>query len=149
MAGAQNEHRSLTRATLRNVTVRRLVVAFGSITLAEWVLGTTVAVHAYAVGGALAVGLIGFRFAPAALAGLWTTRLADHSERHRVLTLVAAGRAVATALAAVALALHLPFAIVVALVWLDAAIGSAYRPVQAALLPALVRTPGERRRRPR
>lgn len=106
-------------------------------------LGTTVAVHAYAVGGALAVGLIGFRFAPAALAGLWTTRLADHSERHRVLTLVAAGRTVATALAAVALALHLPFAIVVALVWLDAAIGSAYRPVQAALLPALVRTPGE------
>ena len=143
MAGAQTEHRSLTRATLRNLTVRRLVVAFASITLAEWVLGTTVAVHAYAVGGALAVGLIGFRFAPAALAGIWTTRFADHAQRHRVLTLTAAGRACATGLAAVALAVHLPFAVVIALVWIDAAIGSAYRPAQAALLPALVRTPGE------
>jgi CRP-like cAMP-binding protein len=123
--------------------VRRIVVAFGSITLAEWVLGTTVAVHAYAVGGALAVGLVGFRFVPAALAGLWTTRLADHARRHHVLSLVAAGRAGATGLAAVALALNVPFAIVIALLWLDAAIGSAYRPVQAALLPALVRTPGE------
>lgn len=143
MAGARTEHGSLTRATLRNPTVRRLVVAFASITLAEWVLGTTVAVHAYAVGGALAVGLIGFRFAPAALAGLWTTRLADHSERHRVLTFVAAGRTIATGLAAGALALHLSFGIVIGLVWVDAAVGSAYRPVQAALLPALVRTPGE------
>jgi CRP-like cAMP-binding protein len=125
------------------VRVRRLVVAFALITLAEWVLGTTVAVHAYAVGGALAVGLVGFRFAPAALAGLWTTRLADHAQRHRVLTLVAAGRAAATGLAAVALALRVPFGIVIALVWLDAAIGSAYRPAQATQLPALVRTPGE------
>ena len=123
--------------------VRRLVAAFASITLAEWVLGTTVAVHAYTVGGALAVGWVGFRFAPAALAGLWTTRLADHGQRHRVLTLVAAGRAGATGLSAVALALHLPFAIVIGLLWLDAAIGSAYRPAQAALLPALVRTPSE------
>jgi CRP-like cAMP-binding protein len=143
MAGTHDEHAGLTRATLRNVTVRRLVGAFASITLAEWVLGTTVAVHAYAVGGALAVGLVGFRFAPAALAGLWTTRLADHAQRHRVLTLVAAGRAGATGLAAVVLAVHLPFGIVIALLWLDAAIGSAYRPAQAALVPALVRTPGE------
>ena len=133
----------MSRSTLRNVRVRQLVVAFASITLAEWVLGTTVAVHAYAVGGALAVGLVGFRFVPAALAGLWTTRLSDHAQRHRVLTLVAAGRAGATGLAAVALALHVPFAIVIALLWLDAAIGSAYRPAQAAMLPALVRTPGE------
>ena len=133
----------MSRSTLRNVRVRQLVVAFASITLAEWVLGTTVAVHAYAVGGALAVGLVGFRFVPAALAGLWTTRLSDHAQRHRVLTLVAAGRAGATGLAVVALALHVPFAIVIALLWLDAAIGSAYRPAQAAMLPALVRTPGE------
>jgi CRP-like cAMP-binding protein len=143
MAGARNQYHGLMRATLRNATVRRIVAAFAAITLAEWILGTTVAVHAYAVGGALAVGLIGFRFAPAALAGLWTTRLADHAQRHRVLTITAAGRACATGLAAVALALRLPFGIVIALVWLDAAIGSAYRPAQAALLPALVRTPGE------
>jgi CRP-like cAMP-binding protein len=119
------------------------VAGFAAVTLAEWVLGTTVAVHAYGAGSALAVGLIGFRFAPAAIAGLWTTKLADHAQRHRILTLTAAGRAGVTALAAAALALHVPLGIVIGLVWLDAAIGSAYRPAQAALLPALVRTPGE------
>jgi CRP-like cAMP-binding protein len=134
---------ALTGRALRNAGVRGVVAGFAGVTLGEWVLGTTVAVHAYSVGGALAVGLVGFRFAPAALAGLWTTSLADHAQRHRVLALTAAGRAAATALASFGLALHLPFAIVIALVWLDAAIGSAYRPAQAALLPALVRTPGE------
>jgi hypothetical protein len=37
------------------------VVAFGVVTLAEWILATAVAIEAYDVGGALAVGLVGFR----------------------------------------------------------------------------------------
>ena len=77
----------------------RVVVSFAAVTLAEWVLGTTVAIHAYEVGGALAVGLVGFRFAPAAAAGLWTTRLAEHPRRELILALTAAARAVATAAA--------------------------------------------------
>ncbi len=143
MDGARTETAGLTRRTLRNASVRGVVTGFAAVTLAEWVLGTTVAVHAYSVDGALAVGLIGFRFAAAALAGLWTTKLADHAQRHRVLTLTAGGRGAVTALTAAALALHVPFGVVIGLIWLDAAIGSAYRPAQAALLPALVRTPGE------
>jgi hypothetical protein len=83
------------------------------------------------------------RFAPAALAGLFTTQFAEQPRRQRVLTLTGGTRAAATGLAALALALRSPFAVVVALVWLDAAAGSAYRPTQAALLPALSRTPGE------
>lgn len=133
----------LTRAALRNPSVRQVVGGFAGVTLGEWVLGTTVAIHAYAVGGALAVGFVGFRFAPAALAGLWTTQLAEHPRRQRILTLTAATRAGATGLATLALALNFPIAIVIALVWLDAAAGSAYRPTQAALLPAISRTPGE------
>ena len=143
MAPGRKDDVGPTRATLRNPAVRRLVAGFGGVTLGEWTLGTTIAVHAYAVGGALAVGLVGFRFAPAAIAGLWTTALADHQRRHRVLTLTAGARAAVTGLVALALALNLPFALAIALVWLDAAIGSAYRPAQAASLPALVRTPGE------
>lgn len=134
---------NLTRAAWGNPAIRGVIGGFAGVTLGEWVLGTTVAIHAYAVGGALAVGLVGFRFVPAAVAGLWTTQLAEHPNKHRILTLTAASRAVATGLAAVALALSLPLAVVIALVWLDAAAGSAYRPVQAALLPGLVRTPGE------
>jgi CRP-like cAMP-binding protein len=142
MAGAHADP-GLTRSALENRRVLGVIAGFGAITLGEWVLGTSVAVHAYQVGGALAVGLVGFRFAPAAVAGLWTTRLADSATRHRVLSLTAAARAVTTAVAAIALALGLPFGVVIALVWLDAAGGSGYRPAQAALLPALARSPGE------
>lgn len=143
MRGAQNGAAGLTRTALSNRALRGVIGGFASITLGEWVLGTTVAVHAYSVGGALAVGLVGFRFAPAAFAGLWTTQLTAHARHRPVLSLTAASRAVITATAAVALVLGLPFAIVIALVWLDAAAGSGYRPAQAALLPTLARTPGE------
>jgi CRP-like cAMP-binding protein len=128
---------------VKNPAIRRVAAAFAAVTLGEWVLGTTVAVHAYEAGGALAVGFVGFRFAPAALAGVWATQLADHARYRRVLSATAAARMVATVAAALALAFGLPFALVVGLVWLDAAAGSGYRPAQAALLPSLARTPGE------
>jgi CRP-like cAMP-binding protein len=126
---------------VRNVTVRRVVGAFGAATAGEWVLGTTLAIHAYSVGGAVLVGLVGFRFAPAALAGLVTVQFADTHRRERVLTVTALVRAAASGLAAGSLALGLPFALPLLLVWFDAIAGSAYRPAQAALLPTVVRTP--------
>src|SRR5580692_2768301 len=132
-----------TRVVLGHRAIRSVLAGFGAVTLGEWVLGTTVAIHAYAVSGALAVGFVGFRFVPAAAAGLWTTRLADHPQRERVLAVTAAARALATGGVAVALALNGPLAVVIGLVWIDAAAGSAYRPAQAALLPRLARSPGE------
>jgi len=132
-----------TRAVLGHRAIRSVLAGFAAVTLGEWVLGTTVAIHAYAVSGALAVGFVGFRFVPAAAAGLWTARLADHPQRERVLAATAAGRGLATGGVAVALALHGPLALVIGLVWIDAATGSAYRPAQAALLPRLARSPGE------
>jgi CRP-like cAMP-binding protein len=141
--GHATANTGLTRAALHNSAVRLIVGGFAAITVAEWMLGTALAVHAYSVGGALMVGLIGFRFAPAAIAGLWTTQLSDHPHRHRTLAVSAGARTTATLLAAVSLALGLPFGIVIGLVWLDAAAGTPYRPTQAALLPELVRTPGE------
>jgi CRP-like cAMP-binding protein len=128
---------------VRQLVVRRIVGAFAAVTVGEWVLGTTVAIHAYAVGGALLVGLVGFRFAPAALAGLVTAQLADTRRRERVLTVTALTRAGASALAAGSLALGLPFVVPLMLVWIDAMAGSAYRPAQAALLPTIVGTPSE------
>jgi len=102
-----------------------------------------VAIHAYAVGGALLVGLVGFRFAPAAAAGLVTAQFADTHRRERVLTVTALTRGATAGLAAGSLALGLPFAVPLVLVWFDAMAGSAYRPAQAALLPTVVRTPSE------
>lgn len=126
-----------------NGIVQKIVGAFAAVTVGEWVLGTTVAIHAYAVGGALLVGLVGFRFATAALAGLVTVQFADIYQRERVLTATALTRAATSAIAAGSLALGLPFAIPVLLVWFDAMAGSAYRPAQAALLPTIVRTPSD------
>jgi MFS family permease len=99
------------------------------------VLGTAVAISAYEEGGALAVGLVGFRFAPAALASLATALLGDRFGRRRVLTATALVRTGVAIAVAVAIAVGLPFAVVLALVWIDAAAGSAYRPAQAGLLP--------------
>jgi CRP-like cAMP-binding protein len=120
-----------------------VVGAFAAATVGEWVLGTAVAIHAYSVGGALLVGLVGFRFVPAAFAGLVTAQFADTHRRERVLTATALTRAAASALAAGSLALRLPFVVPLLLVWFDAMAGSAYRPAQAALLPTVVRTPSE------
>jgi CRP-like cAMP-binding protein len=128
---------------VRDLVVRRIVGAFAAATIGEWVLGTTVAIHAYPVGGALLVGLVGFRFVPASVAGLFTAQFADIHRRERVLTTTALTRAGASALAAGSLALGLPFAVPLLLVWIDAMAGSAYRPAQAALLPSVVRTPAE------
>lgn len=140
MRGGADRETRLPALALQNRDIRNVVVGFAAVTLGEWVFGTAVAVHAYTAGGALAVGLVGFRFAPAAIAGLWTTELASH---RGVLSATAAARATAAVLAAVALAVGLPLAVVIGLVWLDAAVGSAYRPAQATLLPALARSPGE------
>jgi CRP-like cAMP-binding protein len=133
----------LTHTARRNVAVKRVVGAFGALTIGEWVLGTTVAIHAYSVGGALLVGLVGFRFMPAALAGLVTAQFADTHRRERVLTAAASIRALTSGLVVASLALKTPFVVPLLLVWFDAAVGSAYRPAQATLLPTLVHTPTE------
>jgi len=120
-----------------------VVLAFGSLTIGEWVLGTTAAIHAYRDGGALLVGLIGFRFAPASLTGLFSYRLVERFRRERILTAVAIARTLCGLGVALSLWQRVPWVVPIGLVWLDAAAGSAYRPAQAALLPALVNTPGE------
>jgi CRP-like cAMP-binding protein len=133
----------LANTAFRNAAVTRVVGAFAALTVGEWVLGTTIAIHAYAVGGALAVGLVGFRFFPAAAGGLFTAQLADAHRRERVLTATAAVRTLASGLVVLSLALKLPFVVPLLLVWFDATAGSAYRPAQATLVPTLVYTPRE------
>jgi CRP-like cAMP-binding protein/predicted MFS family arabinose efflux permease len=142
--GAQrSDRRGLTREAFAIPAVRRLVLAFHAVTLGEWVLGTAVAISAYKDGGALAVGLVGFRFVPAALASLATALLGARYGRRRVLTVTTLVRAIFAIAVVVALTTGMPFGVVLALVWIDAAAGSAYRPAQAGLLPALVTTPGQ------
>ena len=134
---------NLLRQALAAPAVGRVVLAFHALTLGEWILGTAVAISAYDDGGALAVGLVGFRFVPAAFASVATALLGERFGRRRVLTVTALVRASAAVALALALAADMAFGVVLALVWIDACVGSAYRPAQAGLLPALVRTPAQ------
>jgi CRP-like cAMP-binding protein/predicted MFS family arabinose efflux permease len=138
-----SDRRGLTRQAWAIPALRQVVLAFHAVTLGEWVLGTAVAISVYDTGGAVAVGLVGFRFAPAALASLATALLGERFGRRRVLTGTALVRASIALAVAGALLAQMPFGVVLALVWIDAAAGSAYRPAQAGLLPALVATPAQ------
>ena len=134
---------SLTREALRERAIRRVVAAFAAVTIGEWLLGTAVAIRAFDLGGAVAVGLVGFRFVPAAIAGLFTASLTAYHSSRTVLVGTAVARACAALGIVLALGQGLPFGVVLAFVWLDAAAGSAYRPAHAVMLPTLVRTPGQ------
>jgi CRP-like cAMP-binding protein len=117
--------------------------AFGLLTVAEWASATALSVHAYVIGGTLAVGFLGFRFVPAGLVSPFTAGLGDSAHPQRVMASCAAARAAFVAIAAVALALGLPIAAVLVLIGLDAMVATSYRPAQALLLPMLVRTPAQ------
>src|SRR6185436_10341459 len=88
--------------------IRRLVVAFAAFEGADYALAAVAAIALYAQSGALAVGLVGFRFVPAAAGALLTAPLAERLPRARVLTATTLLRAGLTALTAVALAARAP-----------------------------------------
>ena len=66
--------RQHAREAFANPQMRRLLTAFACVMAAEWALIAAISVHAYRVGGALAVGLLGLRFVPAAAVGLVAAR---------------------------------------------------------------------------
>lgn len=124
--------------------VRRLLVAWLLTSTAVWGAALVLAVHAFGVGGASAMGLMAlFRTLPGAFAGPVLAREGDRRSRRSVLVAVNAVRASALATSAVAVAADAPLAVLYALVAVLAVAGPAYKPAQAALLPLLARTPAE------
>ncbi len=139
MAGAAQAQ----RAALRHGQVRRLTAGFFAVTLGEWVLGTAIAVGLVEQHGALIVALVGARFVPAAAASLVAGSWADRAAPRTVLITSAAGRALCAAAAAALAAAGAPLPLIALAVWSDAAVGAAYRPAQARLLPAVAGSPAE------
>jgi CRP-like cAMP-binding protein len=128
---------------LRRPAIRRVLAAFACLMAGEWAVIAALSFHAYRVGGALAVGLLGLRFVPGAATGLVAPRLIEQRQPTRVLRAVAGGRALLIGAIAAAVALGLPYAVVLAVLAADGAIAAVYRPAQSALLPSLAATPGE------
>lgn len=126
-----------------NLALRCIGVAWFIANFAEWAYITALSIHEYRLHGALALGLIGARFVPGALAGSLLLGLVTRGRPPRALQLLSVLRCLTVAVAAVAVVARLPLAILIGVVWIDAMVAAPYRPAQASILPALSETPRE------
>lgn len=131
-------------AVLRNPALRRVELAFLGFSLTEWGIWVAILVFAYGHGGAGVVALVAvLQLAPAAVVAPLAASFGDRYARERVLlTAYLLQAAVAGAMAA-ALLVEAPVAIVYALAAVANITITLTRPVQAAILPSLSRTPAE------
>jgi MFS family permease len=128
----------------RQPNLRRAELSWGMTWTAEWAFTTALGVYAFRVGGAEAVGAVGFvRLLPAALSPPFAGTLADRIPRERILAASGLIRAAATGLAAVAAAVDAPAAYVYALALTATMAFTVYRPAHSALLPSLCHTPDQ------
>ncbi len=132
------------RDNFANPQLRRLQLAGMGSVMGLWAYSVALAVYAYDVGGAKAVGLVTLvRAIPAAISAPFTSTLADRLPRVPFMVVTNLGRAAAIGSAgAVALAGGSEW-IVYTLAGLAAILGTAFMPAEAALLPDLARTPEE------
>ena len=124
--------------------LRRLEIGWSLSVTADWISTLALAVYAFSVGGALAVGVLGLiRLVPSGLAAPFMALPGDRYRRERVMTVVEAVRALLIAVAAIAVSRSWPTPVLYLLVAVAAVITSAYRSTQYALLPSLARSPHE------
>jgi len=125
----------------RNPNLRRAQLSFLGAWTAEWAFTVALGIVAYNDGGALALGLVGLlRMLPSALLAPLLSPFADRGRRERVLVVVSTLRGLATAVAAVTVALAGPVIVVYALAVLSTIAATLFRPAHSALLPTLCRT---------
>jgi MFS family permease len=132
------------RAIWENADLRRVEAAWALATFAYSGLNVVVMVYGYETGGSSAVGLVALlRVLPGALCAPFTSVLADRYRRELIMLVSNLLRAsLVGVMAAVAFAGGSRW-IVYVLTALVGIAGSNFRPAQAALLPALSRTPDE------
>jgi MFS family permease len=132
------------RDLFQNRYLRRLQFAWAGSIIGSWANSVALVVYAYDHGGASAVGLMGLiRWLTAAIVSPLTAVLGDRYPRVPVMVGADLLRAAGVGSIAVCIALDGPVAAVYALAAFVAATGTAFQPAQAALLPALARSPEE------
>ncbi len=138
------ESASAFAAVLANPDLRRLELAWAFAIVGHWAYTVAVSVYAYDAGGAEAVGVIfAVRLFAAALVAPFAGMLADRYRRELVLLVSNGARIVLIGAAAVCVFLEARPVIVYALAVAAAIATTPFRSAQAALTPALARTPGE------
>jgi MFS family permease len=127
-----------------NPGLRRVQLAWMSTMVGQWAYYIALAVYAYDVGGAPAVGLIGLiRTIPAAIAAPFIGLLSDRYARERVMFVAQVGRLLTLVVSAAALAWEAPAWVIFAGAGIMTVLGTAIKPAQAAMLPSLASTPEE------
>jgi CRP-like cAMP-binding protein len=129
------------RQAVGNRSLLRLLGAFCGVNLAEWAFVTALSIYAYRVGGALAVGFVGFRFLPGALSSALLAPLVD--DRPGVLTWIASLRVGLLGAGAALVFAHLSLVLVLTVTSIDSVLAAPYRPAQSRLLPTLARQPAD------
>jgi MFS family permease len=144
LLGQLAESGAAFKDVFRNQGLRRIELAWAASIVGTWAYGIAVIVYAYEQGGATAVGVVGLaRWFSAALASPFAAVLGDRYDRRLVMAGSDIARAALIAGAAVTVfADGPPFAVYVLAV-LVSVVATAFRPAEAALIPALARTPEE------
>jgi MFS family permease len=128
----------------RRPALRRLNLALAGSMIGDWAYATAVAVWAYDVGGATAVGIWGtVRLALMALAAPFGAALADRLSRKTVMVACDLARTVLVFAAAALVEWDGPVWLVFVLATLSPLLGTWFRPAQLALTPSLVDDPQE------
>ncbi|MGZ4257821.1 MAG: MFS transporter [Gaiellaceae bacterium] len=138
------ESSAALREVYRNPGLRRLQFAWAGSIVGSWAYTVALIVYAYNAGGTSAVGLVGLiRWLPSAVASPIASVLGDRCRRVLVMLSADLLRAAALGGMAACVLLNAPTATVYVLAAFVAVVSTAFQPAQAALLPALARTPEE------
>ena len=135
---------SVFRAAFENPVLRSVGFAYALFGAAEFGVWITLLVYAYGHGGASAsVLMVLVQLVPCIALGPFLGALADRRRPSRVLCLGYGLQALSMGAVAVAIGLAAPVVVVFVLAPLTSLSLTMTRPSQAALLPAIVRTPNE------
>ena len=132
------------RQVFRNPGLRRLNLAFAGSNSGDWAFAVAISIFAYEHGGPTVLGVVGVvRYIAMASLGPFMSSLGDRYSRKWVMVSADLVRGALVATAAVVVAIAGPAVFVYVLATVSAVAGTAFRPAQAALLPALARDPAE------
>lgn len=132
------------RRVFRNPGLRRIDLAFAGSIIGDWAYAVAVSVYAYHRGGPTAVGVLAVaRYSVQAVLAPFLSTLGDRYPRKRVMLGADLARAAMVAGATALVAGNGPAVAVYLLAVGTSALGTAFRPAQAALLPSLATSPGE------
>ena len=142
--GSSGGFRHSVKLVFGNRNLRRVQLAFVGSSIGDWAYGTAVAVWAYDVGGAKAVGIwMAIRFTLMAIAAPFTSTLADKMSRKLLMILTDLTRAVLISASALCLFLDAPPATVFILATVTSLVGTPFLVAQRSLLPTLAQRPEE------